>query len=97
MGIVALISNLLRLGCLFLEWKIASMPEEANRYVDETEDQINRLRATGKPDDAIAADRLRDRLLRRRGFASTISAASSSLKSQPTNSDSGRDIRPASG
>ncbi|CAB4182594.1 hypothetical protein UFOVP1090_22 [uncultured Caudovirales phage] len=89
---IQLIANLIRLASLYLEWRLASFPEEAHIRADETEDEINRLRDLGTAVATDRADRLLARLARRRGFAQTLPVTSVTPSSEPVSPDAGRDL-----
>ena len=91
----SLIRLLLEAVTLWLRLQVLEFPERAQIKADETEDQIQNLRATGNPLDALRADRLRDRLARRIGFAQTISTAVNPPPGKSTSPDDGRDLHPA--
>lgn len=76
-------SNLIAALRFYLEWKAQAAKNKAisvqydlerriEREMAEDERQLARLRASGDPVDALAADRLRQRILRAKGIAAGL-------------------------
>lgn len=95
-GILSLLRLLLEAATLWLRLQVLAFPEKAQKEADEIEDEIQRLRDTGKPLDALRADRLRERLARKVGLARSISAAVNPPSSGADSPNDGRPLHPPS-
>jgi len=74
--VLAALTALLHAAAAYLRLKVLLIPSKIQDEIEDIEDDINALRDSGSPADQSHADRLRQRLARRRGLAATVSSAS---------------------
>lgn len=91
----SILAQLLRALAAWLEWKAKTAPQDHRlrllREIDETEDEIDRLRDAGTPAAQLRADRLRRRALALRGVVASLPASGAPAASGQAGADDGRD------
>jgi hypothetical protein len=91
-SLIAAFTALLTAAARWLELQILTHPEKIQDEIDSIEDQIEVLRDRGDPVSSRRADRLRNRLARKRGFAASLPAPRPPAPGGSTGANDGRDL-----